>query len=84
MKKNDRLKRNINYELTNKKRQRIGLTVGWGDYEKSFGMVCQSWILKCLDIFGDKIKLFIKDSVKNLEIELTVGREIFGKAKIKG
>ena len=49
------------------KQRHINSAMAWIDYRKAYGMVSQSWIIKCVEIFGiaENGKAFLTGSMNN-------------------
>ena len=68
-----------------KQSRQNGLAKARIDYQKAYGMIAHSWILRCLHIFkiADNIKSHIKKSMINWGTELTSGKVTLGSVKIR-
>ena len=67
------------------KRWLTSLAVAWINYRKAYDVVQQSWIQKCMEMFGvvDNARSFVKASMKQWNTELTASNERLGNAKIR-
>ena len=67
-----------------KRRQKNG-TMASIDYIKAYDTVRQSWIVNCQKVYNisDKFINFIRETMKNLKIELTVGGKTLAEVKIQ-
>ena len=51
--------------------------MAWIDYKKAYGMVLQSWIIDCLEMYkiSDKVIKLIENIMENWKVELTTGEK---------
>ena len=67
--------------MRNKTRQKK-LAMAWIDYKQTYDMIPQSWMIQCLKISGEVIKL-IENTMKNWRVELTAGGKFLTEVKIQ-
>ena len=61
------------------------LAMAWIDYKKGCNMVPHSWIIECLDLFGEaeNIKSLLVNNMDKLKVMLCSGNSELGEAEIK-
>ena len=59
--------------------------MAWINHKKAYDMVQQSWIIDYLKMYKiyNKVIKFIKETMKNWRVELTVGGKSLAKVKIQ-
>ena len=75
--KRNRRATNIDQFLKESKVRRKYLAMAWRDYKREFDMVLQSWIADC------KARQFIKKTMGNWRVQMSVRRKSFIEVKIK-
>ena len=71
--------------VKNCKKRLTSLAVAWIHYRKGYDMVRDSWIEKCMNMFGVAvyIRSFISESMKHWNTELNAGQSRLGNVKIE-
>ena len=59
--------------------------MAWIDFKKAFDMVPNSWLIKCLELFGvaDNIRALINSSISTWKTELAAEEKVLGEVNIK-
>ena len=57
----------------NSKRRKTNLSMAWIDYKKAFDMISHSWLIKCLEMYGEEENTirFLRNIMSNWKTILT-------------